>query len=625
MHRGNTYAFYSVATDNAGNVEAATAAAQATTTVPPQSTLTAISGAGPFSGTAALTATLVYGTSPLAGKLVTFSLVSGGKTTSVGSATTNASGVATLSSVSLAGLSAGTDPGSVVASFAGDATYAATSASGNLVVNPATPTITWANPADIVAGTPLGSTQLDATASIPGTFAYSPAAGTVLDAGQGQTLSVTFTPTDSTDYASVTTTATINVQKATPTVTWANPAGITYGTPLGATQLDATASVPGTFAYSPAAGTVLKAGAGQVLSVTFTPTDSIDYTAVTTTATINVQQAVAPISWANPADIISGTTLGPAQLDATSSVPGTFVYTPAAGTVLNVGQGQALSVTFNPTDTTDYTSATATATINVLPPNQKSTPVLSWTNPADIVYGTALGASPARCNGLLRRQRRRGDLHVHSGRGHRPERRAGPDPRRQLHAQRHGRLQQRHGERAHQRRAGALTVIVNGATKVYGQPNPAFSVSYNGLVNGDTASSLGGTLSFSTTATPASDVGSYDVTASGLSTTNYAITYVTGSLSVSPAAQTIAWSTPADITYGTPLGASQLNATVTGTGPAPTGTSHLFPGGRDHPDRRRRADADRCRRGHARLQPGHRQRPDQRPEGGADHHLGQPG
>ena len=43
-------------------------------------------------------------------------------------------------------------------------------------------------------------------------------------------------------------------------ITWANPAGIVYGTALGSAQLDATASVPGTFTYSPAAGTVLHAG-----------------------------------------------------------------------------------------------------------------------------------------------------------------------------------------------------------------------------------------------------------------------------------------------------------------------------------------------------------------------------
>ena len=67
------------------------------------------------------------------------------------------------------------------------------------LVNQATPTITWANPADITHGTALGDTQLDATAtgidgtSLAGTFAYTPAAGTVLGAGKGQTLSAVFT------------------------------------------------------------------------------------------------------------------------------------------------------------------------------------------------------------------------------------------------------------------------------------------------------------------------------------------------------------------------------------------------------------------------------------------------
>ena len=123
---------------------------------------------------------------------------------------------------------------------------------------------------------------------------------------KGQVLSVTFTPTDTVDYNSVTTTAALNVQKATPTVTWANPAGITYGTALSATQLDATASVLGSFAYTPAAGTVLSAGSGQVLSTTFTPTDSVDYNSVTTTAALNVQKPTPTITWANLAGITYG-------------------------------------------------------------------------------------------------------------------------------------------------------------------------------------------------------------------------------------------------------------------------------------------------------------------------------
>ena len=65
------------------------------------------------------------------------------------------------------------------------------------------PSITWPTPADITYGTALSGTQLDATANVQGTFTYTPAAGTVLGAGNDQTLSVSFAPTDSTDYTDV--------------------------------------------------------------------------------------------------------------------------------------------------------------------------------------------------------------------------------------------------------------------------------------------------------------------------------------------------------------------------------------------------------------------------------------
>ena len=65
-----------------------------------------------------------------------------------------------------------------------------------------------------------------------------------------------------------------------PTITWNTPAAISYGTALSSTQLSATANVPGTFVYTPAAGTVLKAGK-QTLSAVFTPTDTKTYSAAT--------------------------------------------------------------------------------------------------------------------------------------------------------------------------------------------------------------------------------------------------------------------------------------------------------------------------------------------------------
>ena len=249
-----------------------------------------------------------------------------------------------------------------------------------------TPTISWSSPAGITYGTALTASQLDATASVGGSFAYSPASGTVPKAGT-DTLSVTFTPTDTTDYTTATKTVTIAVSQATPAISWSSPSSIVYGTALTASQLDATASVGGSFAYSPASGAVPKAGT-DTLSVTFTPTDTTDYTTVTKTVTIAVSQLTPTISWSSPAGITYGTALTASQLDATASVGGSFAYSPASGTVPKAGT-DTLSVTFTPTDTTDYATATATATIAV----SQATPAISWANPSSIVYGTALTAS----------------------------------------------------------------------------------------------------------------------------------------------------------------------------------------------------------------------------------------
>ena len=88
--------------------------------------------------------------------------------------------------------------------------------------------------------------------------------------------------------------ATINVltasaQKITPTITWSNPVDIIYGTPLSNAQLDASASVPGTFVYAPPSGTILGPGT-QTLTATFTPSDSKTYTTASTTVKINVRR-----------------------------------------------------------------------------------------------------------------------------------------------------------------------------------------------------------------------------------------------------------------------------------------------------------------------------------------------
>jgi sugar lactone lactonase YvrE len=264
--------------------------------------------------------------------------------------------------------------------------YTTATATQKLTVNKAVPVITWAAPAAITYGTPLSATQLDATANVPGAFVYTPAAGKVLTAGT-QTLSVKFTPTDTTDYATVTPTQKLTVNKAAPVITWPAPAAITYPTPLSGAQLDATANVPGAFVYTPAAGTVLTANI-RTLSVRFTPTDATDYTTATATQKLTVNKAIPVITWATPAAITYPTALSGAQLDATANVPGAFVYTPAAGKVLTAGT-QTLSVKFTPTDTTDYAITTATQRLLVL----QVVPVITWATPAAITYPTPLSGA----------------------------------------------------------------------------------------------------------------------------------------------------------------------------------------------------------------------------------------
>lgn len=229
-------------------------------------------------------------------------------------------------------------------------------------VGQATPSITWATPAAITYGTALSAAQLNATANVPGIFVYTPAAGVVLTAGP-HTLSVTFAPTDTTNYTIASATVQLAVNKAMPAITWANPAAITFGTALSAAQLNATASVPGTFAYTPAAGTLLTAGI-KTLSVTFTPNDTTDYAGASAMVQLVVNQATPVVQWPTPAPISYGTALSKVQLNATANVPGTFAYTPPAGTVLPAGT-QTLSVLFTPTDSLDYTSASQSVTLVV--------------------------------------------------------------------------------------------------------------------------------------------------------------------------------------------------------------------------------------------------------------------
>ena len=134
-------------------------------------------------------------------------------------------------------------------------------------------------------------------------------------------------------------------------------------------------------------------------------------------------------------------------------------------------------------------------------------------------------------------------------------------------------------------------------SKVQGNPNPAFTASYSGFVNGDDAASLGGTLTFSTPADASSPPGTYPVFPSGLTSANYAIAFAAGTLSVTPRALTVTANNAAK-TYGDPdpafsasysgfatgdsassLGGTLAFATNEPAGNAPVGNYTITPSG----------------------------------------------
>jgi hypothetical protein len=263
-------------------------------------TVKAVPDPSTFGAGTTLTATVAAGSSkPANGEKVWF--LSG--TTALGSGTLS-SGTATLTTTALPG---GSD--SITAVYGGDTSYAgSTSAAFTQTVNKANSTTKLtATSATSLYGQYLTfkaviTGQLGGTATGTVTFkSGSTTLGTSTLIGGLAELASAQVPLgvdsitavyagDGNFYGSTSSILKVTISQATPTLTWATPTAVPAGTTLGAAQLDAVATVPGKFTYSPVAGTVLKAGS-QTLSVSFTPTNTAAYATAKASVTLTVSAA----------------------------------------------------------------------------------------------------------------------------------------------------------------------------------------------------------------------------------------------------------------------------------------------------------------------------------------------
>jgi hypothetical protein len=503
--------------------------------------------------TAAVTSTTNGTTSPLVGTPVTFQVLSGPDTGQTATAITDGAGTApfTLSNSGVAG----TDY--VTASFVDSNGQTQTSNGASITwtaVVKTTPTITWANPADITYGTALSSTQLNAVASVPGTLTYSPAAGTVLSAGSDQHLLVNFVPTDTAHYNNASATVHINVLRATPTVS-VNAPTVTYdGNPHSA-----TASATGVFgeslggvsiAYNGSSTAPSAAGSYAVLA---SYAGSSNYNAATGNTTMLIRQAPAsvaadnqsrPYGAANPT--LTGVVNGFLPADgigvtystaATSASPvGAYSITPALSDPN--GKLSNYSVTVSNGTLTVFAATLTGVPASVSRLYGSADPAFSATysgfangDSAAIVSGTLTCATTATVSSPVGQYPFTGCSGQVAPNYTIAYALAGvtltvkPAP---------------------------LTVTANNATRTYGAPDPSFSASYSGFLLADTAATaLTAPVTFTTNETATSAVGTYDIVPGGAAATNYAIAFVKGALTVTPATLT---GVPASVSrlYGSP-------------------------------------------------------------------------
>lgn len=249
----------------------------------------------------------------------------------------------------------GTYSGDITLSSAGgNSTTVATASS---TVGKAVPSITTAPTASAITyGQALSASSLSGgAASVAGSFAFTTPA-TAPNAGTADQ-SVTFTPTDSASYGTVTLNVSVTVNKATPTITKAPTAStIIYGQTLASSTLSGgTASTAGTFAFTdptvvPNAGTASQ-------SVTFTPADAVNFNTAATSASVTVNAASLPaVSFTAPSSLVYDGSGKIYSASATGPSSVTLTYTGRNGTTYNS--------TTAPTSAGDYTVTATTGDAN---------------------------------------------------------------------------------------------------------------------------------------------------------------------------------------------------------------------------------------------------------------------
>jgi hypothetical protein len=342
LAEGGTFAFTAVVTDANGCEGGRTYIIEVSISQSGTTTTLTSSPAAPAWGTnVVLTATVA----PAAAD-GTISFFDGVNPEPIGTATL----VNGVGSMSISTLEVGTHQ--ITASYGGSESYGASSDTESVTISKRTPVITWSAPLPITYGSALSAAELNATADVAGTFVYTPAEGTILDAGT-YTLSASFTPADTAHYNGGSASVPLLVNKADQQIAWSDPSPIVFGSPLTSTQLNAVVFVvgpapAGALTYNPPAGTILNAGSN---TLTANVAGTNNYNPATASVTVVVGPASGAFSNLSAPTILVGTpsTVISGKISSGSLIPPGSVTITIASTSLSapIAADGTFSATFN--------------------------------------------------------------------------------------------------------------------------------------------------------------------------------------------------------------------------------------------------------------------------------------
>ena len=408
----------------------------------------------------------------------------------------------------------------------------------------------------------------DYSTQVSGTFAWTTPT-TKPDVGNSQSFEVTFTPSDATNFATATRNVTVTVNKATPTITGTAVATAVYGTLVkdisisGLTATFGSETVSGSWAFSniPTNNVCPSVGNTATYSASFTPTDNTHFNTVNrnicptiTPKDLTVTANNKTITYGEERDNAGVTYEGFVNSETFSVLGGslTYTYPKYVNSTLDGSYSAGSPVSdentiykIKPSGLTsnNYSITFVDGTLTVA---QKEASI-SWSNTLFTYNGTAQKPTATVLN------RVGNDVCTVTVSGEQTNAGSSYIATATALSNANYKLPTTPPTQTFKINKASLTITANDNAITYGDLPTGNGVTYSGFVNNETASVLGGTLGYTFSYAQYGNVGdNYIIVPNGLTSNNYRITFLQGTLTVAQKEATLSWTNTALTYNGTP-------------------------------------------------------------------------